>query len=122
MNTSRTDYSRMIDWSAVKSPDNKAAMRRQILRFVGGIRGERKNEVTKKQILAWFRATPPDFVDEAIWDALREDEIDVRRTALLNRRANGRSVYELTDKGRAVLAARSSDDGDRHPTCMKPEV
>lgn len=106
MNAARMDYSRNINWSAAKSSDHAAAMRRQILRFVFGIRSEREGGVTRKQILAWFYGTPADFVEAAILDAVTRDEVNVCRTALV-RRANARYVYEITDKGREALKARS---------------
>jgi hypothetical protein len=103
---SRTDYSRLIDWSKVASPDRPRAMRKQVLRFVGGIRGERKGEVTGNQIRAWFHGTPAAFVDAAICSAVSREELNVCRTALGRSKANERYVYELTDKGRASLRSQ----------------
>lgn len=94
---------RAIDWSAVKG-DALAAMRRAVLRFVRGYRGERKNEVTRKQILDWFKGTPSEFVEDAILDAVTRDELRPCRAALVQR-SNSKTVYEITDKGREALKA-----------------
>ncbi len=74
MATSRTDYSRKIDWSAVK--DARVSMRRQVVRFIHGIKKPRETPVTTKQILAWFHGTPWEFVNQVLQDAVDANEIE----------------------------------------------
>ena len=62
MRASKTPTCRLIDYSARLKFDGAAALRKQIVAYVGGVRGERQNPVTEAQIIAWFRSTPPDFV------------------------------------------------------------
>ena len=100
MKASRRDIGRSIDYSHVEQ--GPVAMRRAILRFVRGLVGERKTEVTHKQIVAWFSGTPAAFVESAILEAVTLDELRVTRTGLV-RRPNGRVVYELTDTGLATI-------------------
>ncbi len=101
-------YSRHLDWSAVKG-DAARSMRLAVLRFVRGIRGERKTEVTRAQILAWFSATPAAFVEDAILDAVTRDEVQVFRAALGRASANARYIYVLTDLGREAIRAMSCE-------------
>jgi len=100
VNAARGDYSRRINWSSV-SGDAAGAMRRQIVRFVGGVRGERKGEVTQKQIFAWFFGTPRDAVNRGILDAIAENEIEAGARGP----RGGSTVFWITDKGRAALRA-----------------
>lgn len=74
MASSRTDYSRNIDYYGVK--DARASMQRALVRFIGGIKGPRENPVTTKQVLAWFHGTPAEFVKEALFDATMAGEIE----------------------------------------------
>jgi len=119
VNCARTHDSRVLDYSALKG-DGKGALRRAILHFVRGIRGERKREVTRKQILTWFRGTPTDFVEAAILDAVTDDLLNCCRTTLV-RRSNERYVYELTEKGRRAVDNRDAPSercrhcGHAHP-------
>ena len=62
MRASKTPTCRLIDYSAPLRFDGAAALRKQIVACVGGVRGERQNPVTEAQIVAWFRSTPADFV------------------------------------------------------------
>ncbi len=74
MNSARTDYSRCIIWSEVKG-DAAAKMQAQICRYVGGLHKPRATGVTKKQILHWFYATPPEFIETAITELLLRKEL-----------------------------------------------
>jgi hypothetical protein len=85
-----------------------------VLRFVAGVRGERQGAVTKAQIQAWFSGTPGEFVNAALLDAIIKDELRVGRTSLV-RRTNSRSVYELTDIGRAALRATNGNGNREQP-------
>lgn len=48
--------------------DGRVALRSHMLRFIQGIKGVRKNPVTEREIVQWFRCTRPDFVRSVLWD------------------------------------------------------
>ncbi len=97
MNCDRTHISRMIDYSAGNLTfDGAAALQKQIVRFVGGIRGPRENPVTDRQINKWFRSTPESFVDDQLFAVCNDGRVRAcRRSLSSGRRWNGVSVYEL---------------------------
>lgn len=96
MNRSRTHHSRVYDYSTIKVEDNRRAMRNAVVEFVRGIRGRRKGGVTLKQILAWFRGTPADYVSQSVMDAVVAGEIKcVSRSLTSSRKHNGASEYEV---------------------------
>ena len=66
MRASKTPICRLINYSAPLKFDGAEALRKQIVKFVGGVRGPRQNPVTEKQIVLWFRSTPADFVKARI--------------------------------------------------------
>lgn len=94
MGPAKTDQSRLLDWSKVKG-DALASLARQVIRFVGGIRGERKACVSRRQILAWFRGTPADFTDRAITEACAQGKIACHAKSGTGRRHNAAHVYEV---------------------------
>ena len=63
MRAARTHDDRLINFAdpALKF-DGAVALRKRIAAFVRGIKGERLNLVSEKQIVAWFKSTPPAFV------------------------------------------------------------
>lgn len=75
--------------------DGAGALRREIAKFVGGIKGDRKNPVSEKQILAWFKSTDPDFVRKQITDACGAGEIRCVRTSTRTRGHNRAYRYEV---------------------------
>lgn len=83
-----------IDWTQTKSP--KAGCKAQILKFVRGIRGDRKNPVSRKQIANWLPGTPPDFVDECLIELLADGKVEIVRNSLSSgRRFNGAYRYQI---------------------------
>jgi hypothetical protein len=76
MNASRTHDSRRIDFSKLKG-DALTKMRLALLRFVGGIRGERKTEVDTRQIRRWFSGTPAGCSLRDVWDCQPRDDAEV---------------------------------------------
>lgn len=85
-----------IDYScpAVKG-DGAKSCQAEIVRFVRGIRGPRSTPVTAAQIKKWMRATPADFVDAQIDNALISGKIRILPRSLgSTRRASGGYVYE----------------------------
>ena len=97
MRCARTDISRMIDYSAPNlKVDGAVALQKQIVRFVGGIKGERENPVTDRQINKWFRSTPDNFIDDQLFAVCIDGRVRAcRRSMSSGRRWNGVSVYEL---------------------------
>lgn len=73
MGPSRTDYSRKIDYTAIK--DGEKALKDAVLRLVTGIRGKRKNPIHLLDILSWFRGAPVEMVTKAIQELRQEDAI-----------------------------------------------
>lgn len=116
MKTARTDYSRSVDWSGTKGTPKErlGSLERQIVRFVGGIRGPRENPVTKVQILRWFRCTPEEFVGQAIMEAVANDRIRVSRNGIRHGRSAVGYVYELSGASRSTRIVRVP--GGRHWT------
>lgn len=79
---------------AVKG-DGAKSCQAEIVRFVRGIRGPRSAPVTAAQIKKWMRATPADFVDAQIDNALTSGKIRIFPRSLgSTRRASGGYVYE----------------------------
>jgi hypothetical protein len=96
MKASRTDASRLIDYSspAIKG-DGAAMLRRGIQKFCAGIRGPRENPVSEKQIVQWFRSTDAEFVREQITEACTRGLIRCCQKSLTSsRRYRGAYVYE----------------------------
>lgn len=50
----------MVDYSGIADGERK--LQKAVYLFVLGINGQRKNPVTKKQILNWFHGTPESMV------------------------------------------------------------
>jgi hypothetical protein len=90
--STKAQEDRATDWSRVRRPD--VAMQNALLRFVRGYRAERENGVTQLQVRKHFRATPWDFVNEALLCLIADERIDVRRNGL-SRRA-GIRYYHVT--------------------------
>ncbi len=97
MRCARTHFSRMIDYSANNLTfDGAAALQKQIVRFVEGIRGRRENPVTGRQIDKWFRNTPKNFVDDQLFAVCADGRVRAcMRSLSSGRRWNGVSVYEI---------------------------
>lgn len=109
MTASRSDYSRRLDWSAVKG-DALAQLTAQVTRFVAGIRGPRRGGVSRKQILTWFSGTPEEFVEKAILEAVTESKIRCCMRSLgSNSRANGAHEYVVDTAGVFADALLSLD-------------
>lgn len=96
MGPAKTDQARMVDWSKVKG-DALESMTVQVQRFVRGIRGERKLQVSRKQILAWFRGTPADFTDLAITTACVQGKIACHAKSGTGSKHNAAYVYEALE-------------------------
>lgn len=96
---SKRGDSRRVDWSAVKGNALSVCVT-QIVAFAKGIRGERANGVSKKQILRWFSGTPADFIERAIWEAIANGKLDCfPKSRTSGRRHNGAYVYIATKTG-----------------------
>ena len=94
---SKTPTCRLIDYSAPLKFDGAAALRKQIVAFVGGVRGQRQNPMTEAQIIAWFRSTPAEFVRARLTEVCGKDGV---RCCLANMggsriRHDARYVYEV---------------------------
>ena len=75
--------------------DGAKALQSWIVRFVKGIRGERKVPVSEKQIVDWFRATDPAFVREQLDVVCADGRVRICQRSLSSRRRfNGAYVYE----------------------------
>jgi len=114
MKASRSHDGRVIQYHATNLTfDGAVALRRQILRYIHGIKGPRENPVTRKQIVEWFRATDPAFVEKQI--NYLSDTLKIRGLANSlgsHRRFNGRYVYELTEAGERELGITREDTDD----------
>lgn len=87
---------RSVDWSRVRSKDPVASMRAAIVRYVGGYRGERTEPVTTAQIRRHFRATPIEFLQNALTDAVvRGEVVALQRNLRSGRLYNGVCVYNV---------------------------
>ena len=97
MRASKTPTCRLIDFSAPLKFDGEAALRRHIVDYVRGVRGERQKAVTEAQIIAWFRGTPPGFVRARLAEVCGE-EIRCCLASLGGARIrhNAQYVYEVT--------------------------
>ena len=73
-------------------------MRPSLLQVIRGIRGQRQNELTLKQIIAYFVGTPEEHVRQELDELVTRGYVDIRRTAL-SRSHNTCCVYLLSDKG-----------------------
>ena len=98
MRASRTPTARLIQYHATDLRfDGAASLRRQIVGFVRGIRGERQNGVTERQIISWFRGTNPDFVRARLTEVCASGEVRCCMRSLgSGRRHNGGYVYVVT--------------------------
>lgn len=98
MNASRTHTCRLIQYHATNLAfDGATALQKCMVDFVSGIRGERQNPVTEKQIIAWFRGTDPAFVRKQLDVVCNDGRVRIcRRSLSSGRRANGDYVYEVT--------------------------
>ena len=95
MYASRTPTIRLIDLSAPLKFDGAAACRKGIVEFVRGVRGERQHAVTEKQILAWFKSTPAEFVRAQLLEACTAGEVRMCSSSMSSStRHDGRYVYE----------------------------
>jgi len=115
MKASRSHHSRLIQYHADNLAfDGATALQKQILRFVHGIKGPRENPVTRMQIVDWFRATDPAFVEKQITHLSNTLKIRGLANSLgSHRRFNGRYVYELTEAGEREIGV-SQEDVDDH--------
>ena len=96
MRQSKTPTCRLIDYSAPLKFDGAAALRKQIVAFVGGVRGPRQHPVTEAQIVAWFRSTPPAFVRAQLTEVCGEQvRICLATMGGSHVRHNARYVYEI---------------------------
>jgi hypothetical protein len=96
MKAARTPTPRLVMYhdDALKF-DGAVALRKLIAQFVYGIKGERKNPVSEKQIVQWFKATKPEFVKRQITEACASGAIRcVRNSLSSSRRHNGSYRYE----------------------------
>jgi hypothetical protein len=59
MTSSRQDWRRRLDYSAVKDPH-------ALLNAIGGLLSRRSNPMREKEIAKWFYATPPEFVAKTL--------------------------------------------------------
>jgi hypothetical protein len=64
MNASRTDFTRQIDYKAIK--DGQLQLNNAVLRLIKGIRGPRYNPIHLQDILDWFRGATVEMVCTAI--------------------------------------------------------
>lgn len=99
MRTDRTPMCRMIDFSGPLTFDGSAALKRRIVDYIKGVRGPRRQPVTKKQIIAWFRSTPSEFVEAHLGELLDAGKVRICRTSLggVRIRHNARYVYEVSE-------------------------
>lgn len=81
--TTLAQQDRILDFSKVKDPGR--AMRNAVLRFVRGYRGQRKTEVSTRQIQKHFVATPWDFVHAQVLNLLVDGRLDCGRNGLSDR-------------------------------------
>ena len=93
--TTSPDRLTMFDAPNLKG-DGAAILQRRIAAFVRGVRGARKNPVSEAQIIAYFRATDPDFVREQLSAACDAGTVQIVRKSLSSgRRHNGAYRYEI---------------------------
>lgn len=88
-----------VNWAdpAIKGEGHNRC-KNQIIKFITGIHGPRKNPVTKKQIMKWVPHTPSEFVDACIDSLIMDGSISIRQKSLSSgRRYNGAYVYEISD-------------------------
>lgn len=73
----------LVDWSSPNlKVDGKEACKKQIVAFIQGIRGPRKNPVNEKQIMEWVSATPREFVDDCMVELILDGVISSRRNSI----------------------------------------
>lgn len=99
MRSSRTSPCRLIQYHADNLAfDGAAALQKQIISFIRGIRGERQAPVTEKQIIDWFRATDPAFVRLQLTEVCGDGRVRVYpRSLSSSRRHNGSYTYEAME-------------------------
>lgn len=97
MRAARTPDARLINFADPSLKfDGATALRKQIASFVRGIKGERKNPVSEKQIVAWFKSTSPSFVKEQLTHVVHDGQVNILRRSLSStRRHNGAYRYEV---------------------------
>lgn len=98
MRASRTSPCRLIQYHAANLAfDGSAALQKQIIAFIQGVRGERQTPVTEKQIVDWFRATDPAFVRHQLTEVCGDGRVRIYpRSLSSSRRHNGGYVYEVS--------------------------
>ena len=62
----------MVDYSGIADGERK--LQKALYHFILGINGQRKNPVTRKQIMGWFHGTPESMVVAAL-EFLLNDEV-----------------------------------------------
>ena len=97
MRASKTLTCRVIQYhSADLRFDGAIALRNQIVRYVAGIRGERKAPVSAKQIVSWFRGTDAKFVNEQLTTLVAEGRVCIAAKSPISSRSrahNSAYVY-----------------------------
>ena len=79
MKCSLTHHSRIWDYHNPHLKfDGRKALRQEMLRFIQGMRGTRKNPVTAKQIRGWFHNTDNVLIDAVLAGLIREGEVVVK--------------------------------------------
>ena len=68
------------------------AVHAEVLRFVRGIRGPRRNPVTRTQIGAWLARTPGEAVDAALVDLIAEGKVGAEPLSLRSRNSAKRAT------------------------------
>lgn len=88
---------RLIAFEALPIADGRKRLIAEIVAFVSGVRGKRQNPVSESQVVAYFRATDPDFVRDAMQQALVAGKIRITQKSLSSsRRSNGAYRYTTT--------------------------
>lgn len=79
MNASRQHWHRALDFSAVKDPNS-------ILNAISALLSRRSNSMRPKEIAAWFRGTPREFLMQALDTAVERGFIKCGRSSLNRKR------------------------------------
>jgi len=77
LNTSRTDDTRLIDYSVILN--GQARLDNAVLRLVKGIRGPRKHPIELIHIFLWFRGAPKPMILESVHRLLDSNRITTER-------------------------------------------
>lgn len=86
-----------------------AALRREVVRFVRGVRRPRTAMVTMREIAAWFMRTDAARVNVAVGELIVDGVLAIARTSFRSPIPhNARYVYGIADDARALLLL---DDG-----------